>query len=102
MVRQALLGPLDGGREQGLLDGVLGGVEVAVPAGEQADDPRREFAQQVVDGRAGQGQSSAGGAAITWRTSIAMFSGSPPGPGAEEACAAISIARCSVSQSTIQ
>jgi hypothetical protein len=38
-----------GGREQRLLDGVLGGVEVAIPANERAKDLRRQIAQQVLD-----------------------------------------------------
>ena len=38
-----------GGGEQRLLDGVLGGVEVAVPARERAEDLRRQLAQQVLD-----------------------------------------------------
>jgi hypothetical protein len=38
-----------GGREQRLLDGILRGVEVAVPANERAKDLRRKFAQQVLD-----------------------------------------------------
>ena len=33
---------------------------------------------------------STGGALITWRTSIGMFSGTPPFPGAADARAAIS------------
>lgn len=48
------------------------------------------------------GQSSSGGPDITWRTSIGMFSGLPPGPGAAETYAARSIARSGLSQSTIQ
>jgi hypothetical protein len=38
-----------GGREQRLLDGVLGRVEVAIPANERAKDLRRQLAQQVLD-----------------------------------------------------
>ena len=37
--------------EQRLLHGVLGGVEVAVPADERAEDLRRQRAQQVLDAR---------------------------------------------------
>ena len=37
------------GREEGLLDGVLGRVEVARSAGQRAKDLRRELAQQVLD-----------------------------------------------------
>ena len=39
---------------------------------------------------------------MTWRTSMGMFIGAPPLPGAADARAAISYARCGVSQSTIQ
>jgi hypothetical protein len=35
--------------DEGLLGGILGGGEVAAPAGEDADDLRRQVAQQVVD-----------------------------------------------------
>jgi len=38
-----------GGRQQRLLDGVLGSVEVAIPANERAKDLRRQLAQQVLD-----------------------------------------------------
>ena len=52
---------------------------------------RATSAQQVLDrGRGGvRRHASEGGALITWRTSIPMFSGLPPGPGAAEAWAAI-------------
>jgi hypothetical protein len=42
-------GPVPGGRDQGLLDGILGGAEVAVPANKGAEDLRRQLAQQVLD-----------------------------------------------------
>ena len=47
--RDAVPRPVHGCREQRLLDGILGGVEVAVPAGEHAEDLRRELAQQGLD-----------------------------------------------------
>ena len=47
--RDAVSGPVHGRREQCLLNGILGGVEVAVPAGEHAEDLRRELAQQGLD-----------------------------------------------------
>ncbi|GAA5771091.1 hypothetical protein Aros01_07626 [Streptosporangium roseum] len=102
IARHTLLRPLGRGVQQRLLDRVLGGVEVPGAAGEHADDLRREFAQQVVDGRIVSAHSSSGGADITWRTSIGMFNGLPPGPGAAERDAASSIARSWLSQSTIQ
>ena len=45
----AVARPVVGRGEQRLLDGVLGGVEVAGSAGERAEDLRRELAQQVLD-----------------------------------------------------
>ena len=47
--RDAVSGPVHGRREQRLLNGILGGVEVAIPAGEHAEDLRRELAQQGLD-----------------------------------------------------
>ncbi len=49
-VRQPRLGPLAGGRDERLLDGVLGGVEVVVAPHEDAEDLRRELAQQALGG----------------------------------------------------
>jgi hypothetical protein len=91
IVGQALLGPLHGRRDERFLDRVLGGREVPEAPDDGAEDPRREVAQQALgapveeEGR----HTSVGGPLITWRTSIAMFSGMPPGPGAAEARAAI-------------
>jgi hypothetical protein len=48
-VRDSLGRPLRGGGGQGLLDGVLAGVELPVPAGQLAEDLRREVAQQVLE-----------------------------------------------------
>jgi hypothetical protein len=41
--------PVFGGREERLLDGVLGRVEVAGSASERAEDLRRQIAQQVLE-----------------------------------------------------
>ncbi len=49
-VRQPLVGPREGSREQRLLYRVLGGVEVPVPPSHRAQDPRRELTQQILDG----------------------------------------------------
>jgi hypothetical protein len=49
MLRDSVSRPVPGRREQGLLDGVLGGGEVAGAAGQQAEDLRRQLAQQVLD-----------------------------------------------------
>ncbi len=67
--------------------------EVAEAPHDRAEHLRRELAQQVLGAGSGDGErhsSSMGGALITCRTSIAMLSGAPPGPGAAEASAAIS------------
>ena len=48
--RDPVAWPVVGGRDQRLLDGILGGVEVARAAGERAEDLRRQLAQQVLDG----------------------------------------------------
>lgn len=75
----------------------------AAPAGFSAtigaEDLRREFARQVLGARA---HRSSPGAPITCRTSIGCWIGTPPGPGAADACAAISMARFSDSTSTIR
>jgi len=51
MLRQAVGGPRDGRGEQRLLHGVLGEVEAPEAADEDAEDLRREPAQQVLDAR---------------------------------------------------
>ena len=97
--RDAVPRPVHGRREQRLLDGILGGVEVAVPAGEHAEDLRRELAQQGLD--VGLALSAHASAAHSSRTWIGCCSATPPGPGTAEYLAAISIARSSDSTSTI-
>ena len=94
MVGQAVRRPLRRRRDQRLLHGVLAGREVAIPADQRAQDRRREVAQQVLGRgierwRHASGVQSGGGPLITWRTSIAMFNGVPPRPGAAEASAAM-------------
>ena len=92
VVGDAVARPLLRRREQRLLHRVLGGGEVAEAADHRAEHLRRELAQQVlarvVERRLRH--TSTGGALITWRTSIGMFSGTPPVPGAAEARPAIS------------
>ena len=97
----ALGRPVPGRREQRLLHGVLGGVEVAEAADEHAEDLRRQFAQQVLDAGP-RAHSPLAGAPITCRTSIGCWIGTPPGPGAADAFAAISMARASDSTSIIR
>ena len=104
VVGHALLGPLQGRREERFLHRVLGGGKVAEAPDHRAENLRRELAQQVLAGRVQrlERHMSTGGALITSRTSIGMFSGTPPLPGAADARAAISYARSLLSQSTIQ
>jgi hypothetical protein len=69
MLGYPLVRPLRGGREQRLLQRVLGLVELAVPADEHAEDLRREFAQQALDAGIVVHISSPD-ASITGRTSM--------------------------------
>src|SRR4029453_9403908 len=105
-------GPPRRSREQRLLDGVLGQVEVAVPAHECAEDLRRQLAQQVLDTWRDVQRSppavckyscipsvSEMRSSITRRTWIGCWGGTPPGPGTAESLAAISSARSSDSTS---
>ena len=118
LVGDALAGPVVGGGEEGFLDRILGRVEVARLARERAEDPRRQVAQQVLDAGIGVGSpgqiapptcsrnapiSAAfdGASSMTWRTVIGCWVGTPCWPGTAESRAAISIARASVSTSTI-
>ena len=52
IVGDAFSGPLDRRREQRLLNGVLGGGEVAETPDDGAEHLRREFAQQMLGSRA--------------------------------------------------
>ena len=70
----------------------LRGRDIPVPSRNCAEHLRRKLAQQVTDtgvDRLG-GHVPGRGACITGRTSIAMLSGAPPGPGADDAFAATS------------
>ncbi len=88
----ALGTPLDRGGQQGLLDGVLAGVESPVAADEHAEHLRREAAQQVLDAGPG-GHISCPASCMTARTSIAQRRDAG-------SLAAISAARSMLSQST--
>ena len=81
-----------GGGEQRLLHRVLGVGEVAVAADDRTEDLRRQLAQQALGARGGA-HTSGSGAPITSRTSMGWRIGTPFGPGAADAWAAISIAR---------
>ena len=96
--------PLHRCGDQRFLNGILCGGKITVTSGNGAEHLRRKLAQQVPDRAISRlaAHASAGGALITWRTSIGIMSGLPPGPGAAEIVAAISCARCGLSTSTIQ
>src|SRR5690606_27694440 len=100
----AVLGPAQGRRQQRFLDRVLGCVEVPEPPCHGAEDLRSEFAKQVLDAgvHGPLRHAVVSGAASTGCTSIGMFSGAPPCPGAADMTAAISIARSALSTSTIR
>jgi len=91
-VGNTFAGPLQRGGEQCFLNGALGRCEVAKTADDCAEHLRRQVAQQMLGGcveRTRGHRNSSGGPLITWRTSIGMFAGDPPGPGAADARAAI-------------
>ena len=92
--------PFHRGRGERLLYGVLGVGEVAVAPSDRAEGLRAELAQQTLD--VCPGHTSGSGAPSTWRTSIGCWIGTPPGPGAAEARAAISSARSRLSTSIIR
>ena len=93
----SLARPLFRRGDQRFLDRVFAVAEVAVPPEQRAQDAGRVLQQDFVDQR-----NSGGGPLMTCRTSIGMFIGLPPGPGAADAAAAIAYARSGVSTSTIQ
>src|SRR5215831_15882777 len=99
MVRLSAAWPLSGGGDQRLLNGIFAVSEVTVAAQQHAENLRREFTQQVLGGLCGA-HSSGSGALSICRTSIGWRIANPSGPGAADACAAISIARSAVSTST--
>jgi len=49
LLRNAVPRPVLGGGDERLLNGILGRVEIAEPAGEHAEDLRRQLAQQALD-----------------------------------------------------
>ena len=90
--------------DQSFLSGVLGGVKMAVPPYQRAQDPRRQLAQQVLEvglGKLGaQRSSSLRDSAIGRRSITPALTYS--GPGHFESSAAISVARSKLSHSMIQ
>ena len=91
VVRNAVARPLRGRSDQRFLHGVLASREVAETPQRRAEHLRRQLAQQMLGSmvQRSEGHLISGGPLITWRTSIAMLKGAPPGPGAAEASAAI-------------
>ncbi len=75
------------GGDERFLGRVLRVGEVAVAPDHRPEHLRRELAQQVLGVRGAH--ISGSGAPNTWRTSIGCWIGTPFGPGAAEACAAI-------------
>ena len=94
MIRNALDRPLRGGGEQGLLDSVLGGVEMAITPDDRAERLRREITQQALDTRVGPHISTPSG--------LRMGRTSMPHRRASGHRVAISMARSRLSQSTMQ
>ena len=91
--------------DQRLLYSVLGRREIAKSAHDGSEHLWSEFAQQVLIERIRQGLyhgSSLAPTLIPCRTSMGIFKGNPPGPGAADQIAAISYARSVVSTSTIK
>jgi len=85
--------PLNSRRNQRLLHGVFGVCKVTESADDRSEHLRRKLAQQMLGTgvqRRRRHSSSSGGPLITWRTSIGMLNGVPPGPGAADARAASS------------
>src|SRR5215471_8964433 len=109
VVGNAFARPLRESSNHGFLNRVLRGREVVKAASHHTEHLRSEFAQQVLRScvpglshLSSRYSISGGGALITGRTSIGMFNGAPPGPGAADTLAAIAYARSGLSTSTIQ
>ena len=98
--RAALGGPRGRGGDERLLHRVLGVGEVAVPPDDRAEDLRRRARAAGPRCRRSCGHISGRGRSCTWRTSMGWRIGTPFGPGAADAWAAISIARSIDSTST--
>ena len=103
ILRHPVARPLTGGRDQGLLDGVLGGVEVSVAPHQGAEGLRGEPPQQALDVVIGhRGLDVQVAAAFVDRSHIDHeLPGASGGYGAFAKRAAISVARSKLSHSTI-
>jgi len=105
IVGHALMRPLERRRDERFLHRIFGFRKITEATDHRAEHLRRQIAQQALGKRAigpPCHSSSSDGPLITWRTSIGMFMGAPPSPGAADAHAAISHARSAVSTSIIQ
>ena len=91
IARHSLRRPPARRRDQRFLHRVFRGGEVVTPTCDGAEHLRRQLAQQKPDAALRPPRPShLRWAALTCRTSMGMMSGVPPGPGAEDAFAAIS------------
>ena len=95
--RNTFGGPLQRRGEERLLDGILARAELTVPPRERAEDLRRELTQHILDARLNRRTYE--GASPIWRISMG---GAPAGPMKATTFDASSIARASLSTSTIQ
>src|SRR5687768_1858526 len=104
VVGNPFLRPLHACGDERFLHRIFGGRKIFEASNHGAENLRCDLAQQVLGiwVQAGSRHTSTGGALITSRTSIGIFSGTPPLPGAADAAAAISYARAGLSTSTIQ
>ena len=96
ILRNAFLRPLPERRNHGLLHRIFGRWEVAKASHHGSKHLRRKFAQQLLGALVPWPNHhrflysiSGGGPLIIGRTSMGMFNGAPPGPGAAEAFAAM-------------
>ena len=92
IVGNTLVRPLRERCQHGLLNGIFGCGEIAKSAHNSSKHLRSEFAQQTLGLRIWQGLfhgSSSAFPLMTCRTSIGIFKGSAPGPGAADQIAAI-------------
>jgi len=105
VVRDAAGGPLHGRRQERLLGGVLGGVEVPVAPDHRAEDLRRQPPQQVLGLGVGHGTGQSSRSVLesaSGRTSATAVAATSGGAGQLARRPAISVARSKLSHSTIQ
>ncbi len=88
ILRNAIRRPLPRGGQQSFLHRIFRCREISVPPHQEPEHLRHKVAKQVLERRFHQ--LTSGGPLSTCLTSIGMFSGVPPCPGAADAFAAIS------------